>query len=265
MGGTVTIADAAGGRNDRCGRCPTGYDARTSVRRPFTPSRTYLCRYAADGSRSDARQVGSAAAVQFVAALNASRPASDTEVCGRESLTPFVLRLIGGDRALSVLAAPTGCGRVTNGVRTVSAGRDLLAQMLAGRADEGPEPALLSCAGLSATVHNDGAGLDQRLIGFTGQRIVVCPQGVSATVGELAGEDARMLADALDSAPVRKAGTAGCPSAQRLMVVVTGLVERVDIATDAGSCGWATNGSRVVELDRDTRNALRALAQLPPL
>jgi DNA-directed RNA polymerase specialized sigma24 family protein len=231
---------------------------------PFTPSRAYLCRFGSDGARSDARLLGSGIAVQFVAAINASRPASTSEVCGQEAATPFVLRLLSGDRSLTVLATPSGCGRVSNGTRTVSAGRDVLARILLGQAGGGPEPALLSCAGLNREVHNDGAGLAERLIGFTGDRIVVCPQGGAATVGELAGQDAREMAAALDSAPAGKAPGTGCPSTQRLIVVVTGLVERVDLAVDAGGCGWATNGTRVVTLDTDTRNALRELAQLPP-
>ena len=232
---------------------------------PFNPSRTYLCRYSSDGSRSEARLINSDAAVQFLAAFNASRQTSDSEVCSREAVTPFVLRVIGGDRTLTLLAMPSGCGRVTNGTRTVSTGRDLLAQVATGRAGQGPESALLSCAGLDPLVRNDGPGLDGRLVGFTGERIVVCPQGVAATVGEVSGEDARLLAAALDSAPVGRSTATDCPSSKRLIVVVSGVVERVDIAMDANGCGWASNGVRVVDLDLPTQNMLRELAQLPPL
>src|SRR5262249_57288640 len=95
-----------------------------------------------------------------------------------------------------------GCGRVSNGVRTVSAGRDLLAQVLSGQPSRDPEPALESCTGLEGDVRNDGGTLDQRLVGFTGERVVVCPHGVQAAVGELAGQNAQALSLALDEAPV---------------------------------------------------------------
>jgi hypothetical protein len=254
-------------------QCPTRLPARVSNGGadldsqivPFSPSKTYLCRFSSDGARSDARLIKSDAAVQFVAWFNSGRQSSDTEVCSREVATPFVLRVIGRDRTVTLLAMPTGCGRVTNGTRTVSAGRDLLAQVLTGRSGQGAEPALLSCAGLDPTVRNGGAGLDRRLVGFTGQRIVVCPQGVAAAVGELAGQDALALASALDTAPTRTSTRTGCPSSKRLLIVVSGVVERVDIAMDAAGCGWASNGTRTVELDLSTQNALRAIAQLPPV
>lgn len=233
---------------------------------PVAPSKTYLCRFGSDGTRSDARLLDGRAATQFAAGINTSRVASDSEVCGREPGSPFVLRVVGEDRTITLLALPGGCGRVTNGVRTVSAGRDLLAQVIAGRATGDAEPALLSCAGLDTMVRNEGAGLDKRLVGFTGDRIVVCPQGISATVGEVSGEDARQLAIQLDGAPTRRATGTDCPSSQRLVVVVTGGgVQRVDIVMDAAGCGWASNGARVVELTRATQNALRHLAQLPPV
>jgi len=272
----VPVLRALGGGPDpaeAARQCPTRLPARVSNSGlgleadivPITPARTYLCRYSSDGSRSDAKLVEARAGVQFVAAFNAARVASSSDVCSRETVTPFVLRVVGGDRTLTLLALPGGCGRVTNGVRTVSAGRDLLAQVLTGRPGQGPEPALLSCAGLDPTVRNEGAGLDRRLVGFTGMRIVVCPKGVAATVGEVVGEEARLLAAELDSAPTRRATAAGCPSSKRLVVVVSGVVERVDIAMDASGCGWASNGVRVVELDRAMQNALRTLAQLPPI
>jgi DNA-directed RNA polymerase specialized sigma24 family protein len=233
---------------------------------PFSPSRTYLCLFSSDGARSDARLVNPQAALQFVAALNSSRLASGSEVCSQEAATPFVLRVVtGGDHGVTLLAAPSGCGRVTNGRRTVSAGRDLMAQVLGGRSGPGREPALLSCAGLDSMVSNGGPGLGQRLVGFTGERIVVCPEGVAAAVGEVVGEDARVLASEMDDAPARRPTGTGCPSSKRFVIVVTGVVERVNIAMDAGGCRWATNGSRVVQLDLSTQNALRALAQLPPL
>jgi DNA-directed RNA polymerase specialized sigma24 family protein len=232
---------------------------------PFSPTRLYLCRFAPDGSRSDARRLGSRAGVVFVAALNTARPTGDAEVCSREEVTPFVLRVFGREQEVTLLADPSGCGRVSNGVRTVSAGRDLLAHVLNGQPSQDPEPALQSCAGLGGNVHNDGGALDQRLVGFTGDRIVVCPHGVQATVGELAGQSAQELSVALDRAPVRRKATTGCPSAKRLIVVVTGQNQRVDIAMDASGCGWASNGLRVVQLDRPTENLLRELAQLPPL
>jgi DNA-directed RNA polymerase specialized sigma24 family protein len=232
---------------------------------PFNPTDTYLCLFSSDGARSDARLVNPQAAVQFVAVLNSSRRASSSEVCSREAATPFVLRVTGGDRAVNLLAAPSGCGRVTNGRRTVSAGRDLMAQILGGRSGPGREPALLSCAGLDSMISNSGPGLGQRLVGFTGERIVVCPEGVAAAVGEVVGDDARVLASELDGAPERRPTGTGCPSSERFVVVVTGVVERVNIAMDVGGCRWASNGSRVVQLDPSTQNALRALAQLPPL
>jgi hypothetical protein len=231
---------------------------------PFSPTRLYLCRFAPDGSRSDARRLGSRAGVLFVAALNAARPASDAEVCSREAVTPFVLRVFGRDQEVTLLADPGGCGRVSNGVRTVSAGRDLLAQMLNGQPSPEPEPALQSCAGLGGDVRNDGGALEERLVGFTGERVVVCPQGGPATVGELAGKDARQLSLALDEAPVPAKVPTGCPSSKRLIIVVSGQNERVDITMDASGCGWASNGRRVVRLDRNTENLLRELAQLPP-
>jgi hypothetical protein len=231
---------------------------------PFSPTRLYLCRFAPDGSRSDARRLGSRAGVLFVAALNAARPASDAEVCSREAVTPFVLRVFGRDQEVTLLADPSGCGRVSNGVRTVSAGRDLLAQVLNGQPSPDPEPALQSCARLGGDVRNDGGALEERLVGFTGERIVVCPHGVPAAVGELAGQHARQLSMALDDAPVPATVRAGCPSSKRLVVVVSGQNQRVDITMDASGCGWASNGRRVVRLDRNTENLLRELAQLPP-
>jgi DNA-directed RNA polymerase specialized sigma24 family protein len=231
---------------------------------PFSPTRLYLCRFAPDGSGSDARQLGSRAGVLFVAALNAARPAGDAEVCSREEVTPFVLRVFGQNQEVTLLADPGGCGRVSNGIRTVSAGRDLLAQVLSGRPSPDPEPALQSCTGLGEDVRNDGGALEERLVGFTGERVVVCPHGVPATVGELAGQDAQELSMALDNAPVLAKVSAGCPSSKRLIVVVSGQNERVDISMDADGCGWASNGRRVVRLDRKTEDTLRELAQLPP-
>jgi hypothetical protein len=93
---------------------------------------------------------------------------------------------------------------------------------------------------------------------------VVCPHGVQAAVGELAGQDAQELSLTLDGAPEPARPRANCPSAQRLVVVVSGQNQRVDITMDASGCGWASNGRRVVQLDRSTEDVLRALAQLPP-
>jgi DNA-directed RNA polymerase specialized sigma24 family protein len=256
----LPTAVSNGGPNSGSG---SGSGLDTSVV-PFSPTRLYLCRFAPDGSRSEARRLGPRPSVLFVAALNAARPAGDTEVCSQEEVMPFVLRVFGRDRDVTLLASPSGCGRVTNGVRTVSAGRDLLAQLLSGQPSQYPEPALQSCAGLGGDVRNDGGALHQRLVGFTGERIVVCPHGVQATVGELAGQDAQQLSFTLDDAPAPAQVSAGCPSSKRLIVVVSGQNQRVDITVDAGGCGWASNGQRVAHLDRNTENQLRELAGLPP-
>jgi hypothetical protein len=231
---------------------------------PISPDRTYLCMFAPDGSRLVARQLDRRLGVDISASINASRQAGETDICSRESVTPFVLAVNDGERTVSLLATPDGCGRVTNGVRTVSAGRDLLTQILAGRVNQDPEPAIQSCNGLPADLHNEGPGLAQRLVGFTGERIVVCPQQAPATVGELSGTTARALALTLDQAPTSRPATANCPSDQHLIVVVTGGVSRIDLVMDANpACGWATNGVRVVELDPETRDVLRKLARLP--
>ena len=95
--------------------------------------------------------------------------------------------------------------------------------------------------------------------------VVVCPSGVPATVGEATGDDARALAAGLDNAPDWPGARAGCPSRKRLIVVVSGGPERVDIAMDAGGCGWASNGVRAVLLDRNIQNALLELARLPTI
>lgn len=233
---------------------------------PVQSPKMYLCLFGQDGNRTVARLLDRGFAIDIAAAFNASRKAGETEVCSRETASPFVLRVVDGDRTITLLANPTGCGRVTNGFRTVSAGRDLLTQILSGQVNRNPEPALHSCSDLPLTLQNNGQGLSRRLLGFTGNRIVVCPQGDSGqgSVGELNGVRARDLALAIDEAPTATHLAKGCPSGEHLVVVVTGETERVDLMVDAKSgCGWASNGIRVVELDRATLDAIRAAARLP--
>jgi hypothetical protein len=232
---------------------------------PISPDKMYLCQFGPDGARISARPLDHGLAVDIAASINSARLTGDTEVCSREDVIPFVLRVVHGKQLVTLLASPAGCGRVTNGVRTVSAGRDLLTQVLAGQLSQDPESAVQACAGLPQSLHNEGGGLLDRMVGFTGQRVIVCPDGLpGASVGEINGDEARALALAIDQAPTRKSATGtGCPSARRLVIVITGGVQRVDIEIDAGGCGWASNGFRVVELTRAVQDRLREVAQLP--
>jgi hypothetical protein len=232
---------------------------------PLSPDKMYLCQFGPDGARIAARPLDRRVAVEIAASVNSARLSGETEVCSHDDVTPFVLRVVHGDQVVTLLASPGGCGRVTNGVRTVSAGRDLLTQVLAGRVSQDPEPAVQACAGLPQSLRNEGGGLQERMVGFTGLRVIVCPNGLpGASVGEINGAEARSLSLAIDQAPTRRASTGtGCPSARRLVIVITGGVQRVDLDVDTGGCGWASNGVRVVELSRAIQDRIREVAQLP--
>jgi DNA-directed RNA polymerase specialized sigma24 family protein len=249
----ATVGSADGGR--------AGDLAGTLV--PFTPARVAVCRYGPDGQQAGARAVDPVAAAVWVGALNAAPAVTGREVCSREPAEPFLVRLSGAGRTVTVRAEPRGCGQVTNGVRVAAAGRDLLWQIATGQTRPGPEPAALACAGAGGAPGNDGAGLTGRLVGFAASRVVVCPGSAGGSAAALDGPAARSLAARLDLAPALTGSTSGCPSPRRLAVVLTGGVQRVDLSVDTSGCGWANNGRRVARLDQASRRALLRLARVP--